>query len=161
MSGKNSNYLILTEEAAEARQAGFAGIVDISDPAAPTLVSQFPNPQIPADASFGNYLAKGGPIGWHNFHQSQGHPDLEDREDRQYSTNFNAGVRVWDISDIYNVREIASYIPKDPEKNAWPIPDMLSRSAICANPQDLLVDKRGYIYVTDSNGGLSILRCTV
>ena len=63
--------------------------------------------------------------------------------------------------DIFNLREIAYYIPADPEKDAWPIPKMMNDGQIIARCEDVLVDDRGYIYMTDSNGGLSVLRCLV
>jgi hypothetical protein len=45
-------------------------------------------------------------------------------------------------------------IPPDPEKNAGPLPrDVVTQT------EDVLVDTRGYIYVTDKNWGVWILRC--
>ena len=145
----------------DGRHAQFAGIVDISDKTQPTLVSMFPPYSVPEDAPFKNYVEKGGRPGLHNFHQPQGQPHYEDRPDRQYLTCFNGGIRVYDTSDIFNLREIAYYIPADPEKDAWPIPKMMNDGQIIARCEDVLVDDRGYIYMTDSNGGLSVLRCLV
>lgn len=162
MSGYNKDYLILTQEmGGDGRHAQFAGIVDISDKTQPTLVSMFPPYSVPEDAPFKNYVEKGGRPGLHNFHQPQGQPHYENRPDCQYLTCFNGGIRVYDTSDIFNLREIAYYIPADPEKDAWPIPKMMNDGQIIARCEDVLVDDRGYIYMTDSNGGLSVLRCLV
>ena len=59
-------------------------------------------------------------------------------------------------------KEIAYYIPPDPEK--WMTPGRAKaqdggKTSIAT--EDVLVDKRGYIYVTDSNMGLHVLRCMV
>jgi hypothetical protein len=157
----DGKYVLIDQEAGSAKQVPFAGIVDISNETKPSLITIFPPFKVPYGAPFKNYIDKGGPIGVHNWHQAQNHPDLEDRPDRLYCTGFNAGVRVYDFSDPYLPKEIACFIPPDPKKNLWPIPDMMTNGVICANCQDILVDKRGYIYVTDSNGGLYILRCLV
>lgn len=124
-------------------------------------VSLFPPYSVPEDAPFKNYIEKDGRPGLHNFHQPQGQPHYEDRPDRQYLTCFNGGIRVYDTSDIFNLREIAYYIPADPEKNLWPIPPMMNDGQIISRCEDVLVDNRGNIFMTDSNGGLSVFRCTV
>jgi hypothetical protein len=66
-------------------------------------------------------------------------------------------VRVYDISDPYLPREIAYYIPPNPKKRFG----MLPLGDLVVSSEDILVDKRGYIYVTDKNLGLHILRCTI
>ena len=68
---------------------------------------------------------------------------------------------MYDTADVFNLREIAYYIPADPEKDIWPIPPMMNDGQVISRCEDVLVDDRGYIYMTDSNGGLSVLRCTV
>ena len=72
-------------------------------------------------------------------------------------TYQNAGVRVYDISDEYMPKEIAYYIPEDPETRLGPIPKGKLTTAV----EDVLVDHRGYIYISDFNRGIQILRCTV
>jgi hypothetical protein len=105
-----------------------------------------------------------GPFGFgvHNVHEPHYHPDLEDRNDRIYAAYFSAGARVYDVSDPYVPREIAYYLPPDPKKWTWnrvggnPFPGPLM-----ATTEDIVVDKRGYIYVDTMQQGLYILRCTV
>ena len=135
----------------------FAGIVDVSDEKNPTLISIFPVPEPPPGSPYKNFHEKGGWFGPHNWHEPHNHPDLEDRDDRVYLTYFNAGVRVYDISDPYLPREIAYYIPPNPKKRLG----MLPLGDLVVSSEDILVDKRGYVYVTDKNLGLHILRCTV
>lgn len=134
----------------------FAGIVDIADEKNPRLISLFPIPEPPPGAPYKNFCEKGGRFGPHNFNHAQRQPCLEDRDDRIYLTYFNAGVRVYDISDAYLPKEIAYYIPPDPKERRGLLPKTL-----VAQSEDVLVDTRGYSYVTDKNHGLHILRCPI
>ncbi len=103
-----------------------------------------------------------GPFGPHNIHEPHYHPALEDRNDRIYCAYFHAGLRVYDINDAYVPREIAYFIPPDPEKwtfnnaagDAFPGPRL-------GITEDVLVDKRGNIFVDTQHAGLYVLRCTV
>jgi hypothetical protein len=66
-----------------------------------------------------------------------------------YLTYFNAGVRVVDISDALNPREVAWYVPEAPP----------GRKSIQFN--DILVGSDGLVYATDRfAGGLYILERT-
>jgi len=80
----------------------------------------------------------------------------EGRDDRVYLTYFNAGLRVFDLRDPYLPKEIAYYVPPDPKERRGLLPKTL-----VAQSEDVLVDTRGYSYVTDKNHGLHILRCTI
>ena len=135
----------------------FAGIADVSDEKDPKLISIFPVPEPPPGSPYKNFHEKGGWFGPHNWHEPHNHPDLEDRDDRAYLTYFNAGVRVYDISDPYLPKEIAYYVPPNPEKRLGPLP----LGDLIVSSEDILVDRRGYIYITDKNLGLHILRCTL
>jgi hypothetical protein len=134
----------------------FAGIVDISDEKDPRLISIFPIPEPPPGALYKNFYEKSGWFGPHNWHEPHYLPHLEDRDDRVYLTYFNAGLRVYDISDPYMPKEIAYYIPPDPKKRLGPLP----MGELAVSSEDILVDSRGYIYITDKNHGIHILRCT-
>ena len=132
----------------------YAAIIDIRDEAAPRLISLFPTPEPPPGYSHGSFCERGGRFGPHNQHHAQGLDCLEQREDRVYLTYFNAGVRVYDISEPVHPREIAHYIPADPKRRLG----MLPRTLVTQS-EDVIVDRRGVIYVTDKNHGLHILRC--
>ena len=142
----------------------FIGMVDVSDEANPMLIAIFPIPEPPPGSPYKNFseTKKVGAYGFgpHNLHEPHNHPDLEDRDDRIYATYFSAGVRVYDISDPYLPREIAYYLPPDPKKWTWQRPGGFG-GELRATSEDILVDKRVYIYVTDMQQGLHILRCTV
>lgn len=147
--------LVNTEAIAERQQEpyNFAGIVDISDETKPRLVSLLPIPVPDDDAGYPNFSLRGGRFGPHNQHHPQnGDPNLFDSDDVLFLTWFNAGLRVYDISDEYLPREIASYLPEDPTERRGLLPrDLVTQS------EDVLVDARGYIYVSDKNHGLHVL----
>jgi hypothetical protein len=151
--------VLISSEAIEERcreGLNYAGIVDISDEKNPRLISLFPLPEPPPGAPYKNFSEKGGRFGPHNFNHAQRQPCLVDRDDRIYLTYFNAGLRVYDISDPYLPKEIAYYLPPDPKERRGVLPKTLVTQS-----EDVVVDTRGYCYVTDKNHGLHILRCTV
>lgn len=131
---------------------GFAGLVDVSDESAPRLISYFPLPAPPPGSPWGNFCERGGRFGPHNVHQPQGQPALAPIEDFVHLTYFNAGLRVIDIADARLPREVAWFVPPDPTRRRGLLPRTL-----VAQSEDVLVDARGYVYVTDKNHGLYVL----
>ena len=132
----------------------FCGIVDISDEASPRLVSTFPVPRPARDLPYRSYCDKGGRFGPHNSVLPQGSPFIEDRDDVVYMTWFNAGLRIYDVSDARHPVEVASFVPADPTERFGPMP----QNALVAQSEDVIVDTRGFIYVSDKNQGIHILR---
>lgn len=133
---------------------GYAGIVDIRDETKPRLISLFPLPKPPEDAPYPNFCEKGGRFGPHNQHQPQYQPILMQDENLCYLTYFNAGLRVFDISDERLPREVAWFIPPDPVQRRG----LLPRSKLVAQSEDVVVDSRGNIFVSDKNHGVYVLR---
>jgi hypothetical protein len=131
-----------------------AGIVDIANPAAPVLRSTLPLPVPSAHLPYTSYCDKGGRFGPHNTHLPQGNPAHEDRDDVLYVTWFNAGLRAYDLRDARAPREIARFVPPDPTERFGPLP----AEALVAQSEDVLVDRRGVVYLTDKNQGLFLLR---
>jgi hypothetical protein len=109
-----------------------------------------PSPGLP----YASYCDKGGRFGPHNSHLPHAHPDHEDRDELVYVTWFNAGLRIYDIRDARTPREIAHFVPSDPVRRYGPLP----ASSLVAQSEDVLVDRRGFIYLTDKNQGLFVLR---
>jgi len=131
---------------------GFAGLVDVTDERAPRLQSLFPLPAPPPGAPFRNFCERGGRFGPHNQHQPQRQAVLLDRDDLVFLTYFNAGLRIVDISDARSPREVGWFVPPDPVVRRGALPTKL-----VAQSEDVLVDRRGYIYLTDKNHGLYVL----
>jgi hypothetical protein len=155
---KKRNLAVLNTEALEEEcneALNFAGIVEIQDEANPRLISLFPLPEPPIKAPYPNFSKRGGRFGPHNQHHYQNHPDLLFRDDLIYLTYFNAGLRVFDISDPYLPKETGYFIPPDPSERRGLLPETL-----VAQTEDVLVDSRGYAFITDKNLGLYVVRYT-
>ncbi|MBI2220341.1 MAG: hypothetical protein HYU53_03945 [Acidobacteria bacterium] len=133
-----------------------ASLIDISNPGSPRLMSTMPIPVPPPGAPYKNFCDKGGRFGPHNINQHQHHPDVEKQGNLMYATYFNAGLRVFDISDARLPKEVGYFVPPDPVKRYGPVP----KEKLVVQTEDVLVDRRGYIYITNKNQGLWILRYT-
>jgi hypothetical protein len=133
------NLLLVNTEAIAERQQeayNFAGIVDVSDETNPRIMSLLPIPEPAAGADYPNFSTRGGRFGPHNQHHPQG-PQLYADDNLMFMTWFNAGLRIYDISDAYLPREIAWYLPDDPTERRGLLPKTLVTQS-----EDVLVDAR-------------------
>jgi hypothetical protein len=73
-----------------------------------------------------------------------------------YLTYFNAGLRIYDTSAPTAPREVGYFLPRDPRRRYGVFP----KGKLVAQSEDVLVDTRGFIYVTHKNQGLWILKYT-
>src|SRR5438128_2434140 len=73
-----------------------ASVVDIANPAKPTLLSMFPLPVPPPGSRYRNFCEKGGRFGPHNLNQLYHNPSVERSDRLMYLTYFNAGLRIVD-----------------------------------------------------------------
>jgi len=137
-------------------QLNHTSIVDISDPTKPRLLSLFPLPVPPKDAPFTDFCDKGGRFGPHNLNQEQHLPDVERQGDLVYVTYFNAGLRIYDIRNPRLPKEVAWFVPPTPPTRVGPIPT----TKLVTQTEDVLVDRRGNIYITDKQWGLWVLQHT-
>src|SRR4051812_29097917 len=128
-------------------------VVDVADERNPKILSTFPMPRPQPGAPYRSYYEAGGRFGPHNQHQPQGHPDLAGPGDDIVMAYFNAGLRIFDISDPYQPVETGWYVPGNPTERRGTLP-----STLVTQFEDVLVDARGYIYCTDKNHGLFVLR---
>jgi hypothetical protein len=133
----------------------FAAMVDVKDPSKPRLMSLFPLPAPPKDAPFSDFCDKGGRFGPHNTNLEYHLPDVEKQGDLIYLTYFNAGLRIYDIKDPRMPKEVGWFIPPTPTKRIGPLP-----AKLVTQTEDVLVDTRGNIYITDKQWGLFVLRYT-
>jgi hypothetical protein len=131
-----------------------ASTVDISDPSKPRLLATFPLPQPPPGAPFDSFYDRGGRFGPHNTSMLYHSPYTDHSDKLIYLTYFNAGLRIVDIEDPRNPREVGYFLPPDPVQRFGPQPP----DALVLQSEDVLVDKRGNIYLSNKNQGLWILR---
>jgi hypothetical protein len=134
----------------------WAALIDNKNPAKPRLMSVFPSPKPPADAPYKSYCYKEGRFGPHNTVMEQHNPAVHRQSDIMYITWFNAGLRVWDISDPYTPTNVGYFLP----------PERVDAEANHGGPhaaptnwmEDVTQDARGYIYADDDKWGIWILR---
>lgn len=107
-------------------------VVDISDELRPKVVGTFPIPD-------GPFLDAGLRFGPHNVHEMR--PGSHQDPNIVHMTYFNAGLRLYDVSDPTDPREIAFHVP--------PAPD--GQPAIQLN--DVYVAQDGLIYASDRYAG--------
>jgi hypothetical protein len=88
-------------------------------------------------------LHAGGRCGAHNVHENPPVKGAWRSEDYVLGTFFNAGVRVYDVRDAYQPREVAWYIPPTPEGSSRPT----------AQINDVFVDDRGIVFAVDRHAG--------
>ena len=117
-------------------------MVDARSDANPVPISTFPAP--PYDA----FAKRGGRFGAHNLHENLPLPVSFKSDTLTIGTFFNAGVRVYDTSNPYQVEEVAYFVPGTPR--------LAPAGAIQLN--DVFVDDRRLVYTVDRfGGGLYIL----
>jgi hypothetical protein len=133
--------------------ASYAATVDISDESDPIMMAVFPQPRPPRGYDAPSFCAKGGRFGPHNQHQQQGLDCLAPNDRHVYIAYFSAGLQIYDVSDPRDPYITGFFIPDDPKERRGPIPAKLVHQA-----QDVLVDRRGVIYMSEGNSGIYVLR---
>ena len=135
----------------------FAGMIDNSNPAHPRLISVFPTPVPPAGAPYTDFCDKGGRFGPHNTSQEIHNPAIQKPGKLIDVAWFNAGLRIFDISDARLPKEVGYFMP--PER-----PNVAAQSGAHASPinwsEEIAVDARGNIFMNDDKWGLFVLRYT-
>ncbi len=128
-------------------------MIDIKNLAKPQMISTLPVPAPPEGLPYTDFCDKGGRFGPHNVNLEYHLPDVEKQGDLIYLTYFNAGLRVFNVADPRLPKETGWFIPPTPVKRLGPLPAKLVNQT-----EDVLVDTRGNIYITDKQWGLFILR---
>ncbi|MFW3169811.1 LVIVD repeat-containing protein [Geodermatophilus sp. CPCC 206100] len=150
------DLLVVNSEAIEehGREAlNYAFVVDVADPSRPRVLSSLPVPRPGPGLPYPSYYDKGGRFGPHNQHHHQGNPAHFRLREHVLMTYFNAGLRLFDISDAREPREVGWFVPEDPAERRGVLPTELATQF-----EDVVVDARGYVYCTDKNHGVFVLR---
>lgn len=150
----------------ETQPMNMIGLVEVTDIRHPSLISIFPYPEVPKGYTHGeNFNIVDGvriPFGPHNMFDAMGPAVYEKCGNRVYNAYFNAGLRIYDVSDPYVPKEIAYFLPPDPDRKLFDNENgTLVPGPEVAITEDVLVDDRGYIYVDTYMDGVYILKCTV
>lgn len=120
---------------------------DITDETHPFPVSTW---QVPV----GDFCQKGGRFGPHQSAETR-NGQLNRFEDKiAWVAYFNAGVRVVDIADPYNLREVGHYMPR-PNANSHPL---IEGQPTAIQTNDVDIDHRGLAFISDRAGaGMHVL----
>jgi hypothetical protein len=64
---------------------------------------------------YDDFARRGGRFGAHNLHENVPLPTVWQSEDVILGTFFNGGLRAYDISNQYEPKEVAAFVPPAPE----------------------------------------------
>jgi hypothetical protein len=121
----------------------------------PMIVSNWTVPE-----ASGNFCQRGGRFGAHSSHESL---DPIYRQKLAFISWFNAGLRVLDIRDPFQPKEVAYFIPSitdATEKRCLKV-DGQERCKVAIQTNNAEIDDRGYIYIVDrASTGMHILELT-
>jgi hypothetical protein len=136
---------------------------DIADETNPKEISTLPIPEPTDGEPYPTYFHKGERFGPHNMHEN--HQGTKQISDKVYNAYMNAGLRVFDISDPARPVETASFLPPSPTTIMDPRPymrifDVIHGGVRDVCSQDVLVDPRGYVYLSGFNDGIWIVEET-
>lgn len=139
------DLLVVTDEAVDDDAVDWpklVWIVDFRDETNPVPIATCPAPPVEV------YGRRGGRFGAHNLFENTPVPTAWHSEDVIIGTFFNGGLRAFDISNAFQPKEIAAFVP--------PAPPLSPSGSIQLN--DVFVDERGIVYTIDRlAGGLYVL----
>src|SRR5258706_904510 len=122
----------------------YTWMVDVRVDTNPLPIATLPTPKDRDYCAMGNF-------GPHNLHENR--PGSFQSEETIFATYHNAGVRVFDIKDQFQPKEIASWVPPPPKRMVDPRPNVVAAAQTC----DCYVTPEGLMYVSDWNGGMHVL----
>ena len=143
------NLLVVLDEATlniDQQQMKYVWMFDIREKSNPVSFATLPTP------SDQDYIRMGGQFGPHNLHENR--PDSFQSSTTIFATWQSAGVRVFDIANPFQPREVGYFVPPQPTNWAEP----LRGRAKIRHTADVFVSRDGVMYVTDYDAGLYILQ---
>jgi hypothetical protein len=130
--------------------------VDTTDEGRPQSLATF---QVPAAS--GRFCDRGGRFGPHATNEEFGPPFYQKLV---FTSQFNAGVRVTDVRDPYNPKQVAFFIPAvnaNTDLRCGPFKGNPSVCVPAVQTNNVATDDRGFIYIVDrANSGMHVLRLT-
>jgi hypothetical protein len=129
-----------------AKGISYTWLYDVKDKMKPLAMSSLPTPDER------DWCLPGQNFGPHNLHENRS--DAFRSEEILFSTYHNAGLRIFDIRDAHQPREIGRYVPPSPTKILDPRPGYLPAPLSC----DINVQPDGVMYLSDWNAGLHVLQ---
>jgi hypothetical protein len=143
------NLLIVTDECTNDNGKDWpklAWVFDARTETNPMPISTLPLPPVEV---FGK---RGGRFGAHNVHENYPGPLSWRSDDIVVGTFFNGGARAYDVTNPYQPREIAYFVPGAPA--------LSPKGAVQMN--DVFIDDRGLVFCGDRfTGGLYILEMKI
>ena len=143
------NLLIVTDECTKDNGEDWpklGWVFDMRDEKNLVPISTLPLPSVDV---FGK---RGGRFGAHNLYENYPLPVAWQSDNLILATFFNGGLRVYDLSNPFQPKEVAYYVPGAPA--------LSPKGAVQIN--DVYVDDRGLVYTGDRfTGGLYILEMNV
>ena len=120
-------------------------VIDVREERQPVMVSSFPTPKPAAGLPWTDYDQRPRRFGPHNVHELR--PSYGYRSEYLiFSTWYNAGLRITDLSDPSRPEDVGYFVPPPPPNQAAP------------QINDVFVDNDRLIYLTDRyNGGLYVV----
>ena len=119
----------------------------------PKPIAAFPNPTPPPEMGIKDFFDKGGKYGPHNIPIPFYQDCLEPTGNIIPVSYESAGVWFFDITDPGAPKVCGYFIPDDPTERVGILPRDLATQT-----EDVLVDARGFVYISDKNHGLFILK---
>lgn len=132
--------LAITDESVQDHAADYPKLLWFADARyeqAPLIISSAPMPPVE------EFAARGGRFGAHNLHENDPFAWSWQSEEIVFGSFFNAGVRAFDLTDPFQPRLVAEFVPETPPGSA--------AGAIQIN--DVYVTADGIVYAVDRGGG--------
>jgi len=112
-------------------------------------------------AASGRFCDRGGRFGPHATNEEFGGPFYQKLV---FTSQFNAGVRVTDVRDPYNLKEAAFFIPAvnaNTDLRCGPYQGNPNKCVQVVQTNNVATDDRGFVYIVDrADSGMHVLRLT-